>query len=149
MDPIDLMPLIEQLDDNMDDLEDALSPILESSLADVAGKMPLLDKAQLYVLATFSLESLLFCKRSPIRHPYIPAPFTHFSAYLRLNEVDAKQHPVFRELTRVKQYFAKITEAESGGSTRSATLDKPAAGRFIKHALVDSQLGGPWRYSYS
>jgi exosome complex protein LRP1 len=39
-------------------------------------------------------------------------------------------------LARVKQYFAKITEAETGASKRGSTLDKPAAGRFIKHALV-------------
>lgn len=62
--------------------------------------------------------------------------FTDLLAYLRLNEVDAKEHPIFRELARVKQYFAKINEAETGASKRGSTLDKPAAGRFIKHALV-------------
>ena len=57
-------------------------------------------------------------------------------AYLRLNGVDAKEHPVFRELTRVKQYFDKIKDAETGDDPRPTNLDKPAAGRFIKHALV-------------
>ncbi len=61
MDPIDLMPLIEQLDDDIDDLEDAMAPLLQQNLSDIAGKLPLLDKAQLYVLATFAIESLLFC----------------------------------------------------------------------------------------
>lgn len=58
------------------------------------------------------------------------------TAYLRLNGVNAKEHPVFRELTRVKQYFEKIKVAESAGTNPNTKLDKAAAGRFIKHALV-------------
>lgn len=50
--------------------------------------------------------------------------------------MDAKQHPVFRELTRVKQYFEKIKVLETEPEERSMTLDKAAAGRFIKHGLV-------------
>jgi len=64
MDPVDLMPLIEQLDDDIDDLEDAMAPLLQKNLSDIAGKLPLLDKAQLYVLATFAIESLLFCRHT-------------------------------------------------------------------------------------
>lgn len=59
-----------------------------------------------------------------------------FIAYLRLNGINSKEHPVFRELTRVKQYFEKIKAAESAGTRQNVTLDKAAAGRFIKHALV-------------
>lgn len=61
METIDLEPLIESLDDNIDDLEEALKPLLKSALSDVAGKLPLLDKAQLYVLVTYAIESVLFC----------------------------------------------------------------------------------------
>ena len=45
---------------------------------------------------------------------------------------------MFRELTRVKQYFEKIRAAETVGDnkTPNAQLDKAAANRFIKHALV-------------
>lgn len=52
--------------------------------------------------------------------------------------MDAKQHPVFRELTRVRQYFEKIKvlETEPEPEQRLMTLDKEAAGRFIKHGLV-------------
>ena len=57
-------------------------------------------------------------------------------AFLRLNGINAKEHPVFRELTRVKLYFDKISNVDSGDSKRETTLDTPAAGRFIKHALV-------------
>lgn len=54
--------------------------------------------------------------------------------------MDAKQHPVFRELTRVKQYFEKIKLLETEPEERTMALDKAAAGRFIKHGLVSIEL---------
>ena len=64
MDSSGLVPLLELLDDNIDDLEEALKPLLSSSLVESAGKLPLLDKAQLYVLVTYAIESVLFCQFS-------------------------------------------------------------------------------------
>lgn len=60
---------------------------------------------------------------------------THSLAYLRLNGVKAREHPVFIELTRVKQYFDKIKAAETPAE-RNKTVDKAAAARFIKAGLV-------------
>ena len=128
----DLVPLTETLDDNIDNLEEALEPLLQSSLSDTAGKLPLLDKAQLYVLVSYAIESLLFCMSTEINGVLILICI----AYLRLNGVNSKEHPVFREITRVKQYFEKIKAAESAGTKQNVTLNKAAAGRFIKHALV-------------
>jgi hypothetical protein len=60
-----------------------------------------------------------------------------FPAYIRLNGVNAKEHPVFKELSRVKLYFEKIKLAEAGEQKRqNLTLDKAAALRVVKHALV-------------
>ena len=61
MDSVDLLPLIEQLDENIDDLEEALFPLIKSALSETAGQLPLLDKAQLYVLVAYAIESVLFC----------------------------------------------------------------------------------------
>ena len=61
MDPTDMIPMLEALDDNMDDVEEALSPLLKAALSDTAGRLPVLDKAQLYVLVTYAMESILFC----------------------------------------------------------------------------------------
>jgi exosome complex protein LRP1 len=55
---------------------------------------------------------------------------------LRLNGTSAREHPVFRELTRVKQYFEKVKLAEAGEKRQVMRLDQAAAGRIIKHALV-------------
>lgn len=57
-------------------------------------------------------------------------------AYLRLHGVKATEHPVFREIKRVKQYFDKIKGLETEPEQRNMVLDKQAAGRFIKHGLV-------------
>jgi len=131
-----LQSSLDHLASDIEDLEDSLTPILNAALSASTSKLPLLDKAKLYVLATYAIESLLF-------------------SYIRLNGVEAKSHPVFRELARVKQYFDKIKAAESAGlkpnaktsaypsaypSTNASAkpntnLDKDAAGRFVKHAL--------------
>ncbi|KAJ5162345.1 hypothetical protein N7492_007737 [Penicillium capsulatum] len=117
MDSTALLPLLEQLDDNLDDLEEVLTPVMGNSLAFLSKKLPVMDKAKILVLVTYTLESLIF-------------------SYVRLHGEDAKQHPVFRELTRVKQYFEKIKALETEPEQRPMTLDKAAAGRFIKHGLA-------------
>ncbi|KAI9849189.1 MAG: hypothetical protein M1838_000266 [Thelocarpon superellum] len=119
MDPTDLSPLLQQLARHVDELDASLAPILASPLADTAAKLPLLDKAKLYVLATYALESCLF-------------------SYLRLHGVDARQHPVFRELARVKQYFAKIQAVTAVDEQKqpAMTLDTAAAGRVIRSSLA-------------
>lgn len=61
MDSAGLVALIEKLDDDLDDLEDVLLPLIKEPLVEMAGKLPLLDRAKLYVLATYAIESILFC----------------------------------------------------------------------------------------
>lgn len=62
MDTPSMLSLLERLDDEIDDLEESLAPLAEPALSETASKLPLLDKAQLYVLVTYAIESLLFCK---------------------------------------------------------------------------------------
>lgn len=61
MESTEIVSLLEQLDDEIDDLEDSLAPILKSALSATSSKLPLLDKAKLYVLVTYAIESMLFC----------------------------------------------------------------------------------------
>jgi exosome complex protein LRP1 len=62
MDVTDITPQLEQLDVDLDRLEEVLKPLL-GDLGDVSSQLPLLDKAKLYVLATYAAESLLYCMR--------------------------------------------------------------------------------------
>ena len=64
------------------------------------------------------------------------------AATLKLNNVNAKDHPIYRELARTKHYFEKVKRAEERGSAQNGhqgqknlSLDRVAAGRFVKHAL--------------
>ncbi|KAI9733377.1 MAG: hypothetical protein M1834_003461 [Cirrosporium novae-zelandiae] len=117
------LSLLDQLDDDIDNLEDSLKPMLQNALTDLSSKLPLLDKAKLFVTMTYTIESILF-------------------SFIRLQGVNAKEHPIFRELTRVKQYFEKIKAAEHGnGDTKRETLsvNKEAAKRIINHAISDNK----------
>ncbi|KAJ3580465.1 hypothetical protein NPX13_g119 [Xylaria arbuscula] len=119
MDPADILPALERLDDAVDLLEDALQPLI-NNVTDVASKLPLLDKAKFYVLMTYSIESMLFSS-------------------LRLNGVNAKEHPVFKELARVRQYFDKIKNIEFPPQKPEQSLNKEAAIRFIRADLADNK----------
>ncbi|TVY57555.1 Exosome complex protein [Lachnellula cervina] len=125
MDSSKVLSLLDQLDDEVDDLEEALTPLLKAALAETSSKLPLLDKAKLYTLVTYAIESLLF---------------SCMLAYLRLHGIKAREHPVFTELTRVKQYFDKIKMTETPPSTtRTKTVDKAVARRFLEPDLAASK----------
>ncbi|EXJ73128.1 uncharacterized protein A1O5_04277 [Cladophialophora psammophila CBS 110553] len=122
MDTKAVIELVDELEENLEDLEDNLEPVLSGALSATTKKLPLLDRAKLNVLLVYSIESLIF-------------------SYLKLHGVQAKEHSVFKELTRVKQYFEKIkrSEATPQNSQPNLSLDKDAAGRFVKHALAGNE----------
>ena len=122
MDPqTDLPDLVEDLEVDIDDLSTALEPLLATPLHTTASSLPLLDKAKLYCLAAYAIESLIF-------------------ASLTASGVNATEHAVFKEIARLRQYNTKIKEIEDRGIKGSAEgrakLDVAAAGRFIKHGLA-------------
>lgn len=57
----DITPELDRLDSQLDDLEDALEPLL-GNLEGISSQLPLLDKAKLFSLTAYAIESLLFCK---------------------------------------------------------------------------------------
>ncbi|KAL5114928.1 hypothetical protein ACEQ8H_007175 [Pleosporales sp. CAS-2024a] len=120
MDPqTDLPDLVEDLEVNIDELTTALAPLLKTQLSTTATSLPLLDKAKLYVLAAYSIESLLY-------------------STLQASGVNAKEHAIFKELGRLKGYFGKIKAIEERPVAQQPKqkLDVGAAARFIKHGLA-------------
>jgi exosome complex protein LRP1 len=124
MDPqTDLPDLVEDLEVNIDELSTVLAPLLDAQLSTTASSLPLLDKAKLYVLAAYSIESLLY-------------------STLQASGVNAKEHAIFKELARLKSYFGKIKSIEERPFAPSAPktkLDVGAAARFIKHGLAGNE----------
>ena len=57
----DLTPDLNRLDSQLDNLEDAMEPLLEN-LEEMSAQLPLLDKAKLFSMTAYAIESLLFCK---------------------------------------------------------------------------------------
>ena len=54
-------PLIDRLGSNLDDLEELLEPLSQRSMSETTSKLEVIDKAKLYVLLTYAIESILFC----------------------------------------------------------------------------------------
>lgn len=57
----DVSPELDKLEAQLDNLETCLEPLLEN-LSGHASQLPLVDRAKLYTLTNYALESLLFCK---------------------------------------------------------------------------------------
>jgi exosome complex protein LRP1 len=57
MDSLDL----ESLDIHIDNLESSLRPFIKNTLAASTSKLPLLDRAKIYVLIVYAVEATLFC----------------------------------------------------------------------------------------
>lgn len=59
-----IAPDVARLGAQLDKLEDALEPLL-GNLGEMASQLPLLDRAKLYSLTAYAIESLLFCMDNP------------------------------------------------------------------------------------
>lgn len=59
MDVTDITAQLSQLDGDIDKMEEAMKPLI-ANLSEIAAKLPLLDKAKLYVLAVYTIETTLF-----------------------------------------------------------------------------------------
>lgn len=118
MDTTKISASIDSLSSDLDTLEEALAPLLNTPITTLSAPLPLVDKAKLYTLSTYAIESLLF-------------------SYVRLTGADAKTHPVFAELARTKTYFDKIKRAEDPNYGKpTMRVDKGAVGRFVKAGLA-------------
>lgn len=69
MDVSDVTPQLEQLETDLNKAQEVLKPLL-GDIGDISSKLPLIDKAKLYVMVCYAIESLLFCetcRRDPPR----------------------------------------------------------------------------------
>ncbi|CUS07559.1 unnamed protein product [Tuber aestivum] len=117
MDSSEAVELLDLLDEQIDDLGAAVEPLLKDAISGAAIQLPVVDKAKLYVLTSYVLESLLF-------------------SYLKLNNTDLKSHAIMSELARVRSYMAKIKEAQPNMHRREMTINKEAVERIVNAGLA-------------
>lgn len=112
--------LLEELGDNIDDLETVLKPLLNAkSLQSLNKTLAPLERAKILTWLTYAIETILF-------------------SHIRLSGAkDPKSHPIMTELKRIQQYMQKVALVENPdvGKRTNLTLNKEAAGRFIKAGL--------------
>lgn len=135
MDVSDITPQLDQLEKELSKAQETLGPLV-GDIGDISSKLPLLDKAKLYVLVSYTIEALLFCETHPSLYVFHTASLTRAPAALRLNGVDTKTHPVFTELARVRQYVEKIEKLENPPAERENAVNTEVAARFIRSDLV-------------
>ncbi|KAL7804565.1 hypothetical protein V8C43DRAFT_268294 [Trichoderma afarasin] len=114
-----IMPDVKKLGSQLDKLEDALEPLL-GNISEMASQLPLLDRAKLFSLTAYAIESLLFSS-------------------IKVQGGDAQNHAVYAELKRIQQYFAKIKAAEEPETKRTLTVNQEAAARILKADLSDNK----------
>ncbi|KAK4124936.1 hypothetical protein N657DRAFT_689325 [Parathielavia appendiculata] len=119
MDVSDITPQLDRLEEALHKAGQSLEPLL-GDIGDISSKLPLLDKANLYVLVAYAIEALLFSS-------------------LRLNGVDTTNHAIFTELTRVRRYTEKIQKLETPPAERENTVNTEAAARFLRSDLGDNK----------
>ncbi|KAH6628539.1 Sas10/Utp3/C1D family-domain-containing protein [Chaetomium tenue] len=119
MDVSDITPQLDKLEEELNKAQETIGPLV-GDIGDISSKLPLLDKAKLYVLVSYTIEALLF-------------------SALRLNGVDTKAHPVFTELARVRQYVEKIEKLENPPTERENAVNTEAAARFLRSDLGDNK----------
>lgn len=61
----DITPDLKKLESQLDNLEDELEPLLEN-LEGMSSQLPLLDKAKLFSLTAYAIESMLFCESTAL-----------------------------------------------------------------------------------
>ena len=77
MEITELLSKIEELEEDIEDLKANLQPLLNGALSETIQKLPVLDRAKLYVVVVYAIESLIFCT---MRHRLAKACLTRVQA---------------------------------------------------------------------
>jgi len=112
----ELLGSLTEFEDAVTEIEQHLQPLLKSTLSEVCEQLSNVENAKLYSGIAYTLNTLFFM-------------------YLRSVGTSPTNHPVRKELDRVKQSIQKITEASKKPEINPMKVDKAAASRFILHKL--------------
>ncbi|KAI9093110.1 hypothetical protein DFS34DRAFT_273225 [Phlyctochytrium arcticum] len=112
----DMEAILNSLETVVAQVDSLLQPALEVPLDVQLGKLEPMQRAQLEVLMAFAINTIIF-------------------VFLKMNGVSPQDHPVKRELDRIKTYFVKLKQA-AGLNKAPMKIDKAASKRFVFNALA-------------
>jgi exosome complex protein LRP1 len=117
--PAEVKSNLSELSEHLDSLEQQLEMLLaHESLAALNAELPAADALKVNTAVAYTLHALYY-------------------TFLRTQGQDPADHPVKKELERVKQYVGKVTKALANEPQPQVRIDTEAAGR-----MVNAQLRG-------
>ena len=126
MENIDNVKLfVQSLDNSIDQLSEKLEPILKKSLEEtIAASASQMERIKIYNNYSYVLISVLF-------------------SYLKTLGINTDQHPITKELTRIKLYMKRYKELETKLAKKETSKeDAEAARTFIQNTLGTKINGG-------
>ncbi|ORX89180.1 exosome-associated factor Rrp47/DNA strand repair C1D [Basidiobolus meristosporus CBS 931.73] len=90
---ITLGDAVNQLEASLSKIQAHLDPLLSAPLNETIGKLPVMDRCKLEVMVAYAINTL-------------------FWIYLKTQGVPPNDHPVMKELERIRGYIQKIKETE-------------------------------------
>jgi len=114
--PEEVSEVFDKLDSNIKEIEQQLAPFFEVPNQDLEESLSPLEKAKLSIIVAYAINTL-------------------FYSYLKTQGISPQDHPVKKELERIKLYIKKlqnVTELQKGPKSR---IDREAADRFIAREL--------------
>ncbi|KAI9209307.1 uncharacterized protein BJ171DRAFT_486102 [Polychytrium aggregatum] len=103
------------LHESVESVETHLEALFSLPLEQHLASLSKIDRAKLEIAIAYALNTLSFI-------------------YLKTQGVSPKEHPVSKELERIKLYFQKIKDIQDKSKAK-LKIDAKSASRFIKHSL--------------
>ncbi|RIA96397.1 hypothetical protein C1645_755045 [Glomus cerebriforme] len=110
---------LSELEGGFDDIDSLLEPLLSQPLSELASSLGPIDRARLYLLYGYTLNSLI-------------------SLFLELKGQDSKIRILEEQYRRIQDCSEKITNTVNPPQP-SLSLNRDAASRFVKHALSNAK----------
>ncbi|KAJ6247198.1 sun-cor steroid hormone receptor co-repressor [Anaeramoeba flamelloides] len=89
--PQEILESLQNFESSLNECEKTLQPILSHSLTEISSTLNPLEQAKLNMSLAYTINSLYFM-------------------YLKTQGIDPKNHPVKKEIERVKMYIKKIKD---------------------------------------
>jgi len=116
--PQELDDACKNFEASMLQVEKTVVPLLETERSQLIRGMNSLDAAKLDLLGIYAMNSFYW-------------------AYLIMQGIDPKNHPIKQELNRIQTYMARVEEIKN--RKNAPKLNKQAAKRFVRNAMFDSE----------